>query len=302
MKNPPIFTQPVKPAYVLINGTVSSDVLWGTDLNDEIHGGKGHDTLYGGAGNDKLFGDEGNDKLYGGTGLNVLEGGAGNDTFYAGYGTDTINGGADYDTVDFSGVTWGVSVSFNGSQTLFSSYSDCRIAGSVTGVEKFVGSAWDDVIDLNFATNHLATTTIDGGAGGDTLKGTLGDDIIIGGAGTDHLWSRSGYDTLTGGADRDVFHFVANDALGGLDTVTDFQAGIDKISVAQGLGWDHQLAKGTSVYALEFNLSSTNDDRVFWDTDDHVLYEITYYEDGTGVANELAKFGANVQLATTDFI
>lgn len=57
-----------------------------------------------------------------------------------------------------------------------------------------------------------------GTAGRDTLVGTAGDDIITGGAGSD---------MLTGGTGRDQFVFES--VLDGMDTITDFQVGIDQI-------------------------------------------------------------------------
>lgn len=59
---------------------------------------------------------------------------------------------------------------------------------------------------------------ISGTAGRDALTGTPGDDVITGGIGAD---------TLTGGAGAD--QFVFNSMRDATDTITDFQAGIDRI-------------------------------------------------------------------------
>ncbi|MDP3538854.1 MAG: ExeM/NucH family extracellular endonuclease [Azonexus sp.] len=59
---------------------------------------------------------------------------------------------------------------------------------------------------------------INGTAGRDTLTGTAGDDVITGGIGAD---------TLTGGAGADQFVFTS--LRDGIDTITDFQPGSDRI-------------------------------------------------------------------------
>lgn len=65
---------------------------------------------------------------------------------------------------------------------------------------------------------------IGGTAGRDTLIGTAGDDVITGGIGAD---------TLTGGAGADQFVFTS--LRDGVDTITDFQPGIDRIALTQVL-------------------------------------------------------------------
>ncbi|MEQ1600482.1 MAG: ExeM/NucH family extracellular endonuclease [Methylophilaceae bacterium] len=66
---------------------------------------------------------------------------------------------------------------------------------------------------------------INGSNGRDTLTGTAGDDVLIGGIGAD---------TLTGGAGNDVF--VYSSLRDGIDTITDFLIGADKLDLAQLLG------------------------------------------------------------------
>ena len=65
---------------------------------------------------------------------------------------------------------------------------------------------------------------IGGTAGRDTLIGTPGDDVITGGIGAD---------TLTGGAGTDQFVFTS--LRDGVDTITDFQPGVDRIVLTQVL-------------------------------------------------------------------
>lgn len=63
---------------------------------------------------------------------------------------------------------------------------------------------------------------IGGTAGRDSLTGTAGDDVITGGIGSD---------TLTGGAGADQFVFTS--LRDGVDTITDFQPGVDRIVLTQ---------------------------------------------------------------------
>ena len=76
-----------------VDGTASSDHLFGDEGNDTLRGKVGEDHIWGGAGNDKLFGDEGHDILYGGIGSDELTGGAGNDLFIIGGRINTDWGG-----------------------------------------------------------------------------------------------------------------------------------------------------------------------------------------------------------------
>jgi Ca2+-binding RTX toxin-like protein len=62
-----------------------------------------------------------------------------------------------------------------------------------------------------------------GGAGKDRLRGGIGDDILVGG---------SGKNSLTGGAGADGF--MLSRSFNVLDTITDFQDGIDLLGLPDG--------------------------------------------------------------------
>jgi len=91
--------------------------------------------------------------------------------------------------------------------------------------------------------------TVNGGGGNDILLGALGNDFLNGNAETDILYGGLGNDNLNGGADNDTLiggagadRFIFNSGvqfrraqaeLVGLDTITDFVRGTDKIVLSK---------------------------------------------------------------------
>ncbi|WP_157999625.1 calcium-binding protein [Allomesorhizobium alhagi] len=57
------------------------EIVYGSDLDDDIRGTSASETFFGGEADDFLFGGAGNDVLEGGAGGDLLEGGTGNDQF-----------------------------------------------------------------------------------------------------------------------------------------------------------------------------------------------------------------------------
>ena len=70
-----------------------------------------------------------------------------------------------------------------------------------------------------------------GDQGNDTLLGGAGNDRLIGGEGIDILNGGTGADTLSGGSGRDLFIFDSFDT--GVDTIQDFQPGVDQLELRQ---------------------------------------------------------------------
>ncbi|NJR67559.1 MAG: hypothetical protein HC771_01995 [Synechococcales cyanobacterium CRU_2_2] len=70
-----------------------------------------------------------------------------------------------------------------------------------------------------------------GNEGRDLLSGDAGDDALFGGGGDDVLLGVTGNDTLYGNHGSDLFVFGRGD---GLDTVVDFQVGMDRIGLIEG--------------------------------------------------------------------
>ncbi|MDH4303587.1 MAG: Ig-like domain-containing protein [Nitrospira sp.] len=96
------------------------------------------------------------------------------------------------------------------------------------------GNAGPDYLDGGKGNDRLT-----GGAGNDTLLGDKGNDCLSGGGGNDRLLGGhgddllvggTGADTLTGGLGVDTFRFaLADSPLAGIDRITDFTIGTDRI-------------------------------------------------------------------------
>lgn len=114
------------------------------------------------------------------------------------------------------------------------------------------GGQGDDTLfgDLGRDTlsGHDGNDTLVGGGFHDYLNGGAGDDVL-GGAdalewGPDVLVGGEGQDTLTGGYGRDVFVLAVDT---GQDTITDFTAGEDFLSLSLGLTVDDLTFAGDTI-------------------------------------------------------
>ncbi|BAZ48272.1 putative outer membrane adhesin [Nostoc sp. NIES-4103] len=175
--------------------TVSgTNVINGTDANDTLIGGAGNDILDGGAGSDRLIG------------------GTGNDTYIVDTIRDVVveNAGAGEDTVQ-SAVNY----------TLTANIEYLILTGTA---------------NTNGTGNDL-DNSLTGNSGNNLLKGLAGNDTLLGNAGDDTLIGGSGNDILTGGEGSDRFLFGSGaaftDSSFGVDTITDFVKGTDKIVLSR---------------------------------------------------------------------
>ena len=105
--------------------------------------------------------------------------------------------------------------------------------GGIGESDTLYGNEDDDVINGNQANDLII-----GGKGNDLLFGGKGNDQIYGDIGNDTLIGGLGQDILFGGPDVDTFVLptkaaVATDSLA--DTIRDFQVGIDRIALTDGL-------------------------------------------------------------------
>jgi trimeric autotransporter adhesin len=228
----------------------------------------GNDTLTGGSGNDTFVFDNQN--------LDA------NDDIIGGLGTDTVridNDDADADTngetttsatVDF-GSTAGIEQIVINDTATDNSAGDVSVTFAAgyaqTSVITVDGSALDAGETLSVdADNNIdddATTTANeaervsmiGGGGDDTLKGGAAADTASGGSGADVLWGMEASDVLTGGAGNDTFRYGTGDSNGTkLDTITDFEAGADKLRL------DLAVTGTTEIDVNDYGDATSNSD------------------------------------------
>ncbi len=151
-----------------------------------------------------------------GAGADSVGGSAGDDTITTGAGNDSVFGGGRSDTID--------------------------------------GGSGDDAI---YGGDETALTgvgdSISGGSGADTLDGDGGADTINGGDGADIITGGTGADILTGGSGADTFLLPtgAESASTSLDTITDFETGIDTIRITVTQAQSDALAAGVNFAATD---------------------------------------------------
>lgn len=199
----------------------------------------------------------------------ALTGDSGANTFFYSAGDDTIDGRGGTDTFSFAlvapiddvsdvvnavieenpvtglvEVTSTVKVDVitpNGDGTFNSNIVDQTSTDALTSIEIIEGSESADTIS---AVGSLSGLTIEGFDGDDILVGGTGDDILRGGDGDDTLAGGDGDDTLTGDAGSDVFVLAAGE---GMDTVTDFEQGVDLMGLADGLTFGELSFSGSNI-------------------------------------------------------
>ena len=284
-----VYTAPVTGTYYLAawdlaSGTgtysMSAKVVTSLNLTGDANGnlltGAGYDDILSGlAGNDVLIGNAGSDILDGGIGMDYMEGGLGNDIYTVDNTLDMV-----VETSSAGGTDW---VKASVSHALGTNTENLTLTGTAA---------------INGTGNTLANV-IEGNAAANVLSGGAGNDVLMGGGGND---------TLVGGSGSDSFVFkVAPNASSNLETVIDFQSGLDKIQLSR------------SVFTALGTASATLTQGQFWsgagvvtghDADDRVLYNTTtgalYYDaDGSGsvAAVQIALIGTSTHAAVlfTDF-
>jgi Ca2+-binding RTX toxin-like protein len=119
-----------------------------------------------------------------------------------------------------------------GSGTIQGTGGDDLILGS-DGDDVIFGGGGNDII-----CGFRGADQLFGEGGNDLLKGLAGDDKLYGGAGNDRLEGGAGNDRVDGGAGTNILKGGAGDDVfvfnktSGMDTVTDFRDGHDRIDVS----------------------------------------------------------------------
>lgn len=116
------------------------------------------------------------------------------------------------------------------------SVANMTITGSLAAGNTITGGTGSDTITGGDVADSLTggngADSIIGGGGDDSLLGGIGADTILGGIGADVITGGVGNDVLTGGDGADIFTFTTK-TTEGVDSITDFVVGTDKINVAQ---------------------------------------------------------------------
>jgi Ca2+-binding RTX toxin-like protein len=271
-----------------LNGGEGADLLFGNQGDDLLNGGLGADTVCGGKDSDSITGSEGDDNLYGDSGNDLLFGNTGADKLDGGAGDDTLCGGKDSDTLTGS----------SGNDTLAGNKGSDSLAGGD-------GNDW--------LCGNQGADTLDGGSGNDTLFAGKDSDSLTGGDGDDFLCGDLGSDTLTGGTGSDRFSSstgVPFTAAAGVDTITDFLAGTDKILLSLTVFASITSVAGTGFSSPgEFATVGSDGDAaassalvVYNSVRGNLFYNQNGSAEGFGEGGQEATLSGNPALTATDFI
>lgn len=252
----------------LIEGTDENDIpLNGSDLHDIIVGKAGDDIMYGGAGNDTYIWNlgDGNDTIKDSQGHNILKLGAGISPdniqvvpswsstkpvpegwmqpfalatgIYANGGVTLIIGetGERITVADLVGKLADKSFEVQFDDGTVWSADDLKAAlqplsGTDEG-ESLYGTVWDEVIDGKKGDDNLI-----GGDGNDILIGGEGKDYLDGGEGDDTLIGGKGDDQLSGGPGDDTYVWNLGDGYDHINAYGPYDsAGYDTLRFGEGI-------------------------------------------------------------------
>lgn len=177
---------------------------------------------------------EGNDQISGSVHNDVLAGFAGNDLVYGNNGNDQLDGWQGNDYLDGGA----------GFDTLNGGLGNDELLGGLNG----------DVLY--------------GNQGDDLLRGGNGLDALYGGVGNDTLLGALGTDTLTGGAGNDVFRFTsALDGVINIDTITDYEVGVDQIQLSSSIFTTFANQVGQTVGLSQYLIYNQSTGALSYDAD-----------------------------------
>jgi len=164
--------------------------------------------------------------------------------------SNPVNGSV---TFSNGNVIFTPSTNFTGNASFDYSISDGKSGTSSALVSVAVGGTQIGTSGSDILTGTAGNDSLDGGNGSDILFGNAGNDTLIGGIGTDFLVGGAGddlldggndNDTLRGGLGEDIFVFAAGE---GIDTITDFSLGTDKIGLTGGLTFGQLSFSGNEI-------------------------------------------------------
>ena len=128
------------------------------------------------------------------------------------------------------------------------------------------------------------------------------DNVLVGNGKANILDAKEGSDILTGGAGADQFVFSTTLGADNVDTITDFQAGLDTIVLDASIF----AAPGAGLGSGEFR---ANVGGIAKDANDFILYDtatgaLSYDADGNGAgaAVQFAQLGTGLALTASGFL
>lgn len=236
-------------------GTEGDDILVGSVGNNYIEGYEGNDTIIGGKGDDTLIGGHGDDVYLfaSGDGADLI------DPYYSGNDMISFAAGIDPTAVSYYKSNDDLTIEYGPGDAIFIPYffqggeiqSVAFADSTVHDVSHIFAHATPAKIVLSenadFYDGTSGDDTIDGRGGNDIIDGHDGNDTLSGGAGDDELFGNSGNDCIAGGDGNDsLYGMEGNDtflfdqnAYYGVDSIADFDGGVDRIDISQLLtGYD----------------------------------------------------------------
>ncbi|WP_417541706.1 calcium-binding protein [Methylophaga thalassica] len=311
--------------YGVMNG--GNDTYYGGDGNDVLVGGSGADSLYGEEGDDIFliggFGsgnsgttsaaDDGNQEwIATGAEHDLIVGGDGVDTLRitTGVGADTkANGTIVLNDANFQGmevVQVGGTVDQlnveNDALQMLNDHYYFAANGTVDDLDNSLGNNGGTIDNVVVDASGVTANGLrfEGNGNDNTFIGTTQDDVFVGNGGNDTLTGGDGADTFVFGqvheqvvtGDDDEVQTYVDTAfnLTGIDTITDFLSGVDKIAL--------NIDQFTSLTAGSFTADNLvcSVGAAAGDANDFLLFDtstgaLSYDADGSGS-------GAAVQFAT----
>ncbi|GBD53519.1 hypothetical protein NIES298_40660 [Microcystis aeruginosa NIES-298] len=245
-------------------------------------------------------GNAGDNKITGNSGNNILAGANGNDIYCFNASTqlasdtiqETTTGGID--TLDFTGTNTAVRVNLGTTAVQTAVTNNLRLTFSANNtIENIISDSGNDRLTGNSLNN-----TLTGGGGNDQLTGQNGNDSLIGGFGDD---------LLTGGNGSD--NFIFNSSNLGIDAISDFTPGSDKIVLSKAIFTALQSIIGNG-FSQPAEFASVADDDLVATSSAFIVYSnssgsIYYNQNGSaaglGSGSEFANLLTVPTLIAADF-
>ncbi|GAB4235633.1 MAG: hypothetical protein Kow00121_63120 [Elainellaceae cyanobacterium] len=229
----------------------------------------------------------------------------------------TLADDAGVDTLNAAAVTFNTVLNLapGASSTLA---NQSLIIAANTVIENAIAGDGADTLTGNAANNQLkgerGADNLNGLLGNDLLDGGQGNDRLAGGAGADTLVGNAGADTLTGGINSDRFLYATGKAFAatdlGIDIVTDFQAGVDKIALSKATFTALRSGVGDS-FSVKTEFGTVANDSiaaqsaaliVYSQASGTLFYNANGRESNYGAGAAFAQLQGTPALAASDFV